>query len=95
MKKNSPQHKLKRKALIIRIFGFLFIAFQLLGYIGSPNTRTKEMDIPETIGYFIGYNFFIWLAIIFFYWSWKESKKAKKMNAASVIEAIGEQESTL
>lgn len=91
MEKKLPRNKFKRKIIILRIIGFLFIAFQLLGYVGATHTDREEMDTPETIGYFIGYNFFIWLAIFFFYWSWKVSKKAKKINAANVIDAIGEE----
>ena len=65
MKKKLPKNKFKRKIIILRSIGFLCIALQLLGYIGSAHTDREEMDISETIGYFIGYNFFLWIAIVF------------------------------
>jgi len=92
MEKNPATKTFRRKILILRIIGFVFLAFQLLGYLGATESGFEGKDTSEKIAYILGYNFCLWIALAFFYWSWNIHKAKKRAINADLINSIGEKE---
>lgn len=89
MDKQKQARKAKRKIIILRILGCILIFFQLVGYLNNPSDRTVDNDAAGKIGYFLGYNIFLWIALFLFYRSWTIAKKNKRKEKADTIESIG------
>jgi len=88
MKAQQNTPKIRRKLTIIRVLLFICIGFQLLGYIGQTKSHAPlNNSNGEAIGYYIGYNFFLWIAIGLFLWMWKVQKQLKKASGAHLIDS--------
>ena len=92
MEITPTQKKLKRKMIIIRVIGIILIASQLLAYLGNINEPTPTDDTAELVGYYFGYNFFLWIGIILLYWSFNVGKKLKQVKRDEMMEGIGKTE---
>ncbi|MFP9098316.1 hypothetical protein ACLI09_04620 [Flavobacterium sp. RHBU_24] len=89
MQSTPTQKKLKRKIIIIRIIGILLIAIQMLGYLGNIDEPMPERPVDELIGYYIGYNLFLWIGIVLLIWSFNVGKKLKQVKRDEMMEGIG------
>ncbi len=86
---------IKRAKLTIKIFnilGIIFICFQAMGYMGSGEIIVQQGSPGETIGYFIGFNIFLWVALFFFYRAQRVKKKLNSSIKADMINSIGQEE---
>lgn len=92
MEITPTQKKLKRKIVIIRVIGIVLIAFQLVAYLGNIDEPAQAKDTAELIGYYFGYNFFLWIGIIMLIWSFNVGKKLKQVKQDELMEGIGERE---
>jgi|GEM_PF-2180897 len=93
MKTKDPIKKIRRKRMIIRIFAWIFLAMQLLAYIGNANEAPyKSDDLSEEVGHHIGYNLFLIISAILFYRLYKITKSLKKVSYENSIDAIGQSE---
>jgi Na+-driven multidrug efflux pump len=92
MKPTPTQKKLKRKMIIIRVIGIVLIAFQLLAYLGNIDEPRPTDDTAELVGYYFGYNFFLWVGIIMLIWSFNVGKKLKLVIRDEMVEGIGKNE---
>ena len=89
----SPtKKKLKRKMIIIRVIGIILIASQLLAYLGNIDEPTPTDDTAELVGYYFGYNFFLWIGIILLIWSFNVGKKLNQVKRDEMINTIGKTE---
>lgn len=93
MDTKSPKRKGRIKVIVLRIIAILFIIFQILGYIGAmAGDREIPTDSAERIGFYIGFNFFLYISIIFFVWAARVKKKMKLQKEIEIIETIGKAE---
>jgi len=89
MNLTPTQKKLKRKMIIIRVIGIVLIAFQLLAYLGNIDEPVPARPLDELIGYYVGYNLFLWIGIILLIWSINVGKKLKQVKRDEMMEGIG------
>jgi len=93
MKTKEPIKKIRRKRPIVRIFAWIFLAMQLLAYIGNANEATYKRDyFSEVVGHYVGYNLFLIISAILFYRSYKIMQNLKKAIEANRIDVIGKGE---
>jgi hypothetical protein len=94
MEITPTQKKLKRKIVIIRVIGIVLIAFQLIAYLGNIDEPAPERPAEELIGYYFGYNFFLWIGIIMLIWSFNVRKKLRQVKQDELMNTIGNNELT-
>jgi hypothetical protein len=86
MKKSTQKKSIK--VIVLRIFASIFLLFQLLSYPhmfdGMPDSY-----LSGSIGYFIGFNLFLYVSAGLFYWAWKVKKKNQKFQNIESIDSIG------
>lgn len=89
MEPTATQKKLKRKMIIIRVIGIVLIVLQLVAYLGTIDEPMPERPLNELIGYYIGYNLFLWIGIVLLIWSYNVGKKLKQVKRDEMMEGIG------
>ncbi len=68
---------MKRRIKIYNILGYVFIFLQLASYAGSTSEKVDYVSVYEKVGYYVGYNILLIVAIIFFISARELKKKIK------------------
>ena len=84
------QTKLKRKINVLRVIGILLVIFQLMAYMGE--SAGPPEDSLEMIGYYFGYNMFMFIGLLLLLWSFNVGKKLKQVKRDEMMEGIGKNE---
>jgi hypothetical protein len=84
---------IKKRIKLLNGIGYTLIAIQVLAFIGSLGKKEEPItDKAELIGYYIGSNLFIIIAIILFLKARSLRKKLKDIEQSALIDSIGEPE---
>jgi len=89
MSKTVIKQKGKTKVTVLKTLAVIFLVFQLIGYINSITVVETFMSSSERIGYYIGFNFSLYIAIGFYLWYRSARKEMKNNQKAQLIDAIG------
>lgn len=82
----------KRNSIItLRIIAVIFLVLQLISYLGSIIRKEHHVheNIASSAGYYIGYNFFLLIAVALFLRAWSLKKRLRREEVARQIDAIG------
>jgi len=90
MEKAPGKPKGSTKVIAYRIIAVVLLVLQLLAYAGKASADKALRT--ENIGYWFGYNFALWLSILFFYLSFKASRKIKQNASIEMLDSIGKNE---
>lgn len=81
---------MKRRMVIYNVLGVIFLVFQLLGYLGNIlHPEPKDVDFAERLGGYVGFNFMLILAVIFFISARQLKKKINQQQIDQDIDSIG------
>jgi hypothetical protein len=92
MEKAPGKPKGSTKVIAYRIIAIVLLVLQLLAYAGKATADKSAGLRAENIGYWFGYNFALWLSILFFYLSFKASRKIKQNANIEMLDSIGKNE---
>jgi len=79
--------QMKIVSLILIILGWLLLAFNLLGYLAKGPHLPEDTGTVNTVAFYIGYNLFLILGIIFLIVGYKLKRKAKNKRASKDLMA--------
>ena len=86
---------MKTRRIVLIILGYIFVLFELISFIQvisqrkDSNTALTDSQGAERIAFYIGYNFWIILALICFVSAYRLKKKIKRRSMKAVVESIG------
>ncbi len=82
---------IKKKINLLNIIGYALLGLQALSFIGSLGMEKEPITgTPELLGYYVGSNFFLIIAIILFLSARSLRKKLNKANQLKEIDSIGQ-----
>ncbi len=81
---------LKKKMNLLNVIGYSLIGLQVLGFLGNLGKKKVPIeDTAELIGYYIGSNIFLIIAIILFIKSRSMRKRLNNSLQSEMIDSIG------
>ena len=84
---------MRRRIKILNVTAIVFLIIQLASYLGSIEGEDEVItNTPELIGYYLGFNLPLLIAIILFIISFSQKRKLQKMEAKDMIDSIGRAE---
>ena len=84
---------MSRTPKILNIIGIILVVFQLLAYLGRAKGEKEAFtDTIEQVAYYIGFSFFLIIAIILFIIAYSIRRKEKKRAQDELIDSIGRNE---
>jgi hypothetical protein len=85
---------MRRRIKILNVTAIVFLIIQLASYLGSIGGEDEVItNTPELIGYYLGFNLPLLIAIILFIISFfLQKRKLQKMEAKDMIDSIGRAE---
>jgi hypothetical protein len=87
------RQNMRRRIKILNVTAIVFLIIQALSYAGSLGGKDEIItNTPELIGYYLGFNLPLIIAIILFIISFSQKRKLQKMEERNMIDSIGRAE---
>lgn len=86
----TARQKAKRKAIIYRGIAIFFLLLQLSAYAGEIFNNESAYLKNDYVIYFSAVSLFLYVALVFFYLSYKAAKMARTIVSEEDLEGIGQ-----